>query len=326
MLFGIVVLSIPWLRHRFYEAFYYSHFLLAISYIGLMFWHAGNEGDSWIYLWITIAIWLFTMLVRVLWFNRALNVRQPDWFQGFDAELTLLLGNVTKIEVLLPEDIQTRPGQHFFLRFPAVSLFDNHPFTLAWTDSKNVPTLTFFVRSRKGFTTRLFSNKDENAQEQTGVWIDGPYGGIDAKLERSYDHMILVAGGIGITGCLPWLQHMVNCQGTEGTRISSFKLVWVVHEASHIEWIDEYLQSLHQSAGADVLTIEIYYTSLARGTETLPAPGVGPSDLEKAGSASSGLTAVDTLRAWKPTPGRPNMNAIIGDLRNGKVAVIGKSH
>ena len=110
MLFGIVVLSVPWVRHRVYETFYYSHFLLAVAYIGLMFWHADLLGDSWTYLWVSIAIWLLSIVVRTFWYQRAINIQQPNWLQGYTAQITLLPGDVTKIEVLLPEDMRTRPA------------------------------------------------------------------------------------------------------------------------------------------------------------------------------------------------------------------------
>ena len=203
-------------------------------------------------------------------------------------------------------------------------MLDSHPFTLAWTNLKDSPSLTFFARSRSGFTTRLFESVDEKSKGHASVWVDGPYGGIDAKLDRSYDHAILVAGGIGITGCLPWLQHLINRQGVDGTLISSLKLVWVVHQASHIEWAEEYLRSLSESTAAEMLTIEIYCTSLARGDETLSAAISGASDLEKGDTASEKVTAAENLRTWKPQPGRPSMSSILGNFTDGSVVVIGK--
>lgn len=46
ILFFLVTFSIPYIRARFYELFVHSHILGAIVYLGLMFWHAGNIGDS----------------------------------------------------------------------------------------------------------------------------------------------------------------------------------------------------------------------------------------------------------------------------------------
>ena len=333
MLFGIVVLSFRWLRHRFYESFYFLHFFLGVSYLGLIFWHAGNEGDSWTYLWITIAIWLFTSLARVFWYNRASNVRQPHWFQGFDTEVKMLAGNVVKIVVHLPEAICVRPGQHCFLRFPVISTFDNHPFTVAWANPKDpsnknqasLPNLTFFIRSREGFTAKLSASVEKHGQESILVWVDGPYGGIDARLEAKYNQVVLVAGGIGITGCLPWLQHFVHHCRTNGPHIllSSVKLIWAVHEISHIEWADSYLRLLLESA-RDLLEVEIYCTTLASEAKSSLMSKPETADLEKVGDISKEAAHAIAPSAWRPMPGRPRMDSLISSLGGGRVVVIGK--
>ena len=46
MLFFLSIFSIPYVRARTYELFVHSHILAAIVYLGLMFWHAGDLGDS----------------------------------------------------------------------------------------------------------------------------------------------------------------------------------------------------------------------------------------------------------------------------------------
>ena len=298
-----------------------------------MFWHAGNLGDSWTYLWVTIGIWLLSIFARVFWYNRASNFRQPYWFQGFDAEVNLLSGNVTKIVIHLVDDILVRPGQHFFLRFPSISPFDSHPFTVAWMNIEDgidkkpavVPTLTFFARSREGFTANLSGKVEKYGRESLSVWVDGPYGGIDAKLEAKYDQAVLIAGGIGITGCLPWLQHFVHCCRTDGdhTQLSSVKLVWVVHESSHIEWAGPYIQSLSESAGG-LLEIEIHCSTLANEVDSSVLSKADSVDLEKAGSASKETMSATAPSAWQPLPGRPRMESITDSVTGGRVVVIGE--
>lgn len=130
MLVGLTFLSIPPIRRWAYETFYYSHVLIAISYLGLLFWHAANLEDSWAYLWATLSLWLASWLARLFWYTRPLNLRN-EWFQGATTLLTQLPGGMTKIEVTNPpDDFVWTPSQHCFLRFPSISLLDNHPFTI----------------------------------------------------------------------------------------------------------------------------------------------------------------------------------------------------
>ena len=82
MLVGLVFLSLPPIRQRIHEAFYLSHALIAITYLGLLFWHADNLEDSWAYLWATLALWLASYLARLFWFTQPLNVRN-EWFQAY---------------------------------------------------------------------------------------------------------------------------------------------------------------------------------------------------------------------------------------------------
>ena len=274
MLFGLVVLSIPYLRHRFYEAFYHLHILLAISYVGLMFWHSGNLGDSWAYLWATIAVWLASILVRFFHFNQSFNVHN-QWIEGSPTHLHALPGNMTRIDVLAPHGFSWRPGQHCFLRFPSLSVFDNHPFTIAnsCTSSRTTmkadshkqdpQSMTFFVRSHTGFTKRLSKYIESNADISASAWIDGPYGGILRKVENAFDSILLVAGGAGITACLAWLQHITSSMELQVVRTRRVSLIWAVHEAEHLDWVRTELSEIASVDSRGNIELSFYVTGPA---------------------------------------------------------------
>jgi predicted ferric reductase len=170
MLFGLVALSIPYIRHRIYEGFYYAHVLLTITYLGLLFWHAANLLDSWAYLWATVALWLASYLAHAFWYTRPLNL-QSEWLRGAPTTLFKLPGGMTRTEVLAPVNFRHTPAQHYFLRFPSISLVDNHPFTIVSAPQLERTTvkgdangmageakpqsLVFLARTQDGFTRRL---------------------------------------------------------------------------------------------------------------------------------------------------------------------------
>src|SRR4051812_24178461 len=101
MLFGLCVLSLPQIRRRFYESFYLVHILLATAYLGLLFWHAQNDMDSWAYLWATLAMWLVSLLARAFWFNRSTNISN-NWFQGCHAVVYATAPDTVRVEVCEP--------------------------------------------------------------------------------------------------------------------------------------------------------------------------------------------------------------------------------
>jgi len=264
MLVGLVFLSIQPIRQWVYETFYFSHVLMAITYLGLLFWHAANLGDSWAYLWATLALWLASWLARLFWYTRPLNIRN-EWFQGATTLLTHLPGGTTKIEVLNPpENFTWTPSQHCFLRFPGISLLDNHPFTIvsgplpadsrSASGEKSADTfqhppkqapLTFLARTHSGFTRRLDAFGSKHADTSLEVWIDGPYGGLGRPIERLYDHLVLVAGGSGITVCLPWLASILAAEPLE-LRVERVSLIWAVKHKEHLDWARDLLAGVKE--------------------------------------------------------------------------------
>lgn len=269
MLFGLVVLSIPYIRHRLYEIFYFSHIFLAVAYLGLCFWHFGNLGDSWAYLWATLALWLVSILGRVFYHNQSFKFNKA-WLTGFPTRLQSLPDSMTRIDILFPSSFSWRPGQHVFLRFPSLSTFDNHPFTIASIpqsassrqrkDSSDMQTMRFFVRSHAGFTRKLSSYTSSNLDGSVQSWIDGPYGGVGRRIENEYDTMILVAGGTGITSCLPWLQHISQGIKAGTTRTANVKLLWVMRDAASLGWISQELEEVSRLTVQGRVVMEFFVT------------------------------------------------------------------
>lgn len=339
MLFGLVLLSIPYLRHRFYEAFYHLHILLAISYVGLMFWHSGNLGDSWAYLWATIAVWLASIVARLFYFNQSFNVRN-QWIAGSPTHLQALPGNMTRIDVLAPPGFSWRPGQHCFLRFPSLSIFDNHPFTIANSctasrtnmkaeNHKREPqSMTFFVRSHAGFTQRLSKYIKNNADISASAWIDGPYGGVLRKVEKAFDSIILVAGGAGITACLAWLQHISSSMTLEAVRTRRVSLIWAVREPEHLDWVRPELSEIVKAGSSGNIEISLYVTGLvsdptqlSRTDEMSKEIKIHPDeDGSKQASAGTESRSLGTHHRGRP----PLADLIPSMLTSPRCLVIGK--
>ncbi|KZF19808.1 hypothetical protein L228DRAFT_223655 [Xylona heveae TC161] len=241
MLVGLCLLSIPWIRRYAYNLFYRLHILLYIVYLGLMFWHAGQELDSWAYLWATLAVYLASIVGRLLVKWQTFNIlRSGTWYRGFPAQAVVLPGDMTKVNIFGPVDFVWTPGQHCWLRFPHLSMLQNHPFTIASVPccrhglhgtSKeedevscygDVQRMTFYIRSYNGLTRRLEDHtcaeiaKDDKSSamfDADGIFsvhVDGPYGGIVEDLSSLYDCVVFVAGGGGVASCMPWMLHLAR--------------------------------------------------------------------------------------------------------------------
>lgn len=293
ILVGIIVLSIPWIRHRFYNFFYRMHIPMYVTYLGLLFWHSAQEKDSWVYLYATLAIWLASCLVRFFYKWQTFSIFR-DWFQGFPAKLQELPGGMTKMTVLAPADFKWKPGQHAWLRLPHISVLQNHPYTIAnlpkdsargIEQNSDVQEMIFYIRAHQGLTHDLLksvANHDvvEDSGRSVSVHVDGPYGGLVEDVPALYESQVFVAGGSGISACLPWI-HYATRRIVQGSAITTnIHLIWMVRYATQIQWITDELEPL-VNAHPDLIQVDFFVTDSSSSS-----PAISSTDSEKDSEAT----------------------------------------
>lgn len=252
---------IPGVKQKMYELFVYTHILGWLAFLGTMFWHAADMMDSWMYLYVTIGIWVAQLFMR--WFDKTKALERR---RNGKAAVTLLdngTGEALMMRIKVDAAMYWAPSQHCFLRFAKWPL-DNHPFTIASIHEGQDPVygasrLVVLVRPLQGFTRRLLEHVraspskpvddrrgsvQAHGQCQMEVTIDGPYGGMSGwqSLHQRFDQVVMIAGGSGISAVLPWMLHFASVMNTESScRTSSMHLVWCVQHVSAILWIPEEL-------------------------------------------------------------------------------------
>ncbi|KAG8959944.1 hypothetical protein FRC03_007276 [Tulasnella sp. 419] len=200
----LVFMSWGPIRNRFYEIFKWLHYLAAAFFIPLLFIHCNFRLTSWDYFFATAALYVFSFLVRwirTLFYNRIAS-----------ANLELLPGDMVKVSI--STRVKWKPGQHFFIRFfgTGIHALSAHPFTVATlpnTSDSQQNVADVYIRVRKGFTGRLGSMAKRGKLTEIGVMLDGPYGGVQGSL-TSYDRVLLLGGGAGITFIVPLLLDVVR--------------------------------------------------------------------------------------------------------------------
>ncbi|ETN45832.1 uncharacterized protein HMPREF1541_00013 [Cyphellophora europaea CBS 101466] len=114
---------------------------------------------------------------------------------------------MTQLEIDPPEGFEWHACQHVYIRIPKLSPWDNHPFTIANVCDPSIPEgerrLRFFIRSYTGFTRRIHHHLTKNAEADLEACLDGPYGTYHGDVLTTYDTLILIAGGGGISAILP---------------------------------------------------------------------------------------------------------------------------
>ncbi|KAF1808781.1 metalloreductase-like protein transmembrane component [Eremomyces bilateralis CBS 781.70] len=261
--------SLPFLRRRAYELFVAVHVPISIVFIGMLFWHCKNYLTSWHYLFATIGIWLASYLFRLLYLNWTHPFRM-SWLVGDESAITLLPENAVKITI--PTQVKWRPGQYVYLRMPGISVFENHPFTIASLCSDDFPSeygdgyrdMLLVFRPFGGFTQKVVKTALEHGPWHTyRAFIDGPYGGMRRRIE-SFDSVVLIAGGSGITAIVSQLLDLIKRMRDGKAVTKTVQVIWALKRPETLEWFKEELRICREFAPPDSVSCQLYITAAKR--------------------------------------------------------------
>ncbi|KAK5735954.1 hypothetical protein LTR17_007789 [Elasticomyces elasticus] len=268
----LCVHSLPPLRRNFHELFVTIHVPISIVFLGMLFWHCHNYLTSWSYLWATVAIWLASYLVRLFYLNWT-NPFRMSFLIGEEAAVTLLPENALKVTI--PTQVRWKPGQYVYLRMPGISMFENHPFTIASLCSDDFPSaygenyrdMVLVFRPFGGFTKRVLESALDHGPWHTyRAFLDGPYGGMRRSME-SFDHVVMIAGGSGITALISQLLDLIKRMRDGKAVAKTVQVVWALKRPETMEWFKEELRICREFAPPDTVTCHFYVTAAKRLTQ-----------------------------------------------------------
>ncbi|EME88397.1 uncharacterized protein MYCFIDRAFT_55383 [Pseudocercospora fijiensis CIRAD86] len=272
LIFLCVHSSTP-LRRMFYELFVMVHVPVAIVFIGMLFWHCHNYLTSWHYLWSTVALWLASYCGRLFYLNWTRPSR-VSWGIGEEAAVTVLEENAVKVTI--PTQMRWKPGQYVYLRMPGISLVENHPFTIASLCSDDYPSeygdqyrdMVLVFRPFSGFTKKVLNSALDHGPWWTyHAFIDGPYGGMRRQLD-SFEHVVLVAGGTGITAIVSHLLDLIKRMRDGKAVTKTVNLIWALKRPETMEWFKEELRICREFAPPDTVSCQFYITAAKRQAHT----------------------------------------------------------
>ncbi|KAJ4359399.1 hypothetical protein N0V95_002230 [Ascochyta clinopodiicola] len=272
---AMLVLNLLYFRRIAYEFFLILHIILAVFVIVGCWYHVilqwgYNFYDNWLY--AAIAVWFFDRAVRVL---RILKNGMRY------ANVTEVGDNYVRVDVFgvrwsakpgyvgyvgFPTLHPLRPWENHPFSINSSVLFSSYRHTLApaslsnstsdsshderssadykapvaratrdVTDPASMAGVSFIIKKRTGMTKML----QKNARLLT--ILDGPYPHSASTDALEADHLLLLGGGIGITGLLGWLSAHRN-----------IKLAWSV-KASDQALVDEISTAIENVADKQVL-------------------------------------------------------------------------
>ncbi|KAK4221200.1 ferric reductase like transmembrane component-domain-containing protein [Podospora fimiseda] len=249
---AMLLFSTLFLRRWSYELFLIGHIILAVFVIVGSWYHVEflftRKWGYEFWLYAACAVWFSDRLVRVL---RVLKngVRR--------AVVTDVAEDIVRVDI---KGVRwsSEPGKHTYAYFPTLSPlrpWENHPFSIIPTamihpaaaprsssasqtgseapanvDVEKTPVrttttvakdsapgsgITLYVRKSEGLTKLLASHSS------LLTLLDGPYPDNPTRAVLKSDRLVLIAGGVGITGVLPYIARHTNV-----------KVYWSVRSAS----------------------------------------------------------------------------------------------
>jgi DMSO/TMAO reductase YedYZ heme-binding membrane subunit len=213
LILGIVIItSMTFIRRRFYNSFYFIHFLVFVSII-------------FAYLHASMSIYYLIpgrCFVQHYWFAIALNLTfmiSGFCLYGIDVVTCLSArfalypirsvnyedcGYFT-VKIQINKVSNARPGQFIRIAIPDISNLEFHPFTVAESTAESV-TFVFAPNRQSGshseWTNKLAQALQTNSQRM--VCIQGPYGKTMeiVNVASNLDAFVFYVGGTGITAAL----------------------------------------------------------------------------------------------------------------------------
>ncbi|KAF3008804.1 hypothetical protein E8E13_010569 [Curvularia kusanoi] len=261
--------SIAPLRHRMYELFVTLHVPVAMVFLGMMFWHCNNYLTSWHYLFSTLGIWLLSYFMRLFYLNWT-NPFRLSWLIGDEAAVTLMPENAVKITI--PTQTKWRPGQYVYLRMPGISVFENHPFTIASLCDDDFPSeygegykdMVLVFRPFGGFTKKVVESALTHGPWHTyRAFVDGPYGGMQRRIE-AFDDVVLIAGGSGITAIISQLLCLIKKMRDGKAVTRKIHVIWALKRPETMEWFKEELRICREFAPPETVECQFYITAAKR--------------------------------------------------------------
>ena len=277
------------IRHAFYETFLHLHQLLALLALLGVFYHIKIARlPQMSFVVIIITIWCYDRLFR---WSRIIY-RNLSFRHGFsDVMVEALPEGACRVTFDIHRPWTHRPGCHAYVYLPTISLWQSHPFSIAWSETRPVSSratdsekgspwttidlegssksskirtstsVSFVISKRTGMTASLYkrASKVRGGIIYLKGFVEGPYGGLESL--HSYGTVLLFAGGVGITHQLGHVRDLLEGYASGTVAVRRIVLVWTVRFSEQLEWVKPWMDVILAMPGRrDVLQVELFVT------------------------------------------------------------------
>ncbi|KAG7023099.1 Ferric reduction oxidase 8, mitochondrial, partial [Cucurbita argyrosperma subsp. argyrosperma] len=258
----IWITSLPQIRRIKFEIFYYTHHLYIVFFVFFLF----HAGDRHFYM-VFPGLFLFAI-------DKILRIIQSR------TETCVVSARVLPckaVELTLPKDqrLKYKPTSVVYVKIPRISRFEWHAFSLISSSSVDDETMSIVIKCNKSWTKSLYeiiNTEREGESDQLkciSVAVEGPYGPASLDFLR-YDHLILIAGGIGVTPLLSILQEITSMKNTKFICPARIQLIHVMKKSHEIALLSSILPLLLKRLDGKMhLQLKVFVTQELQSGSTL---------------------------------------------------------
>ncbi|EME89630.1 uncharacterized protein MYCFIDRAFT_57022 [Pseudocercospora fijiensis CIRAD86] len=237
----LTVFSTKWaIRKTGYECFKMTHWIIAVLYIGACW---GHWDKLWCWMVPSLALIVIDQVVRglrVAYIHMGGTKGSDFGFRCAQADVQVLTddnGTVIRLDFDYEHRQPWGVGQHFYLTFPSLSIWQSHPYTVSSVPQPNskVQHHTYLIRVRDGQTKTLA----QLGNTTIPVILTGAYGNRFPSYQSQ--HILAIAGGTGVTFTYPIIVSAIQqCI----TKAAVLDFVWIVRKAEDLLWLSSELSRL----------------------------------------------------------------------------------
>ncbi|KAI9108761.1 hypothetical protein K1719_020066 [Acacia pycnantha] len=256
--------SLPQIRRRNFEIFYYTHHLYSVFLVFFLF-HAGDRHFYMVF--PGVLLFCLDKLLRIIQSRPRTCIISASVFP------------CQAVELILPKDprLNYAPTSVIFMKIPTISNLQWHSFSITSSSTADERKMSVVIKCEGWWTNSLYNmihdelGRDSAKMKGIPVAIEGPYG--PASLDfLKYDSLLLVAGGSGITPFLSILAE-VSSATSKNRFPSRIQLVYVIKKAQDFSLLHSISHLLlKESPGKCHLKLKLFITREKQ-------PGVRITDL-----------------------------------------------
>ncbi|CAL0325217.1 unnamed protein product [Lupinus luteus] len=219
------VASIPRVRRKMFELFFYTHHLY-IFFIVFFIFHVGIHHAS-----IMLA-GLYLFLV-----DRFLRFLQSRQQVGLVSARVLPCETV-ELNFSKDHGLTYNPTSIMFINVPSISNLQWHPFTITSHSNFEKEKLSLVIKSEGTWSKKLYQIlSTPSSIDHLNISVEGPHGPTSTNYTR-YDTLVMVSGGIGITPFVSIIKELIYMSTTFRYRTPKIMLICAFKNTSCLSLLD----------------------------------------------------------------------------------------